>query len=105
MRNDEDCLPSKDSKKWKKEDIKERIIIMVEQCSWFQKELKEKLQKKKRRKKKEIEAAKFKSSKGKPGIFFKNGQLHGLFDFLTWVVNILVFCYIYKNSPNRNSYR
>ena len=24
-------------------------------------------------------------------------QLHGLFDFVTWAVNILIFCYIYEN--------
>ena len=37
--------------------------------------------------------------KGKPVIFKKNGQIHGLLHFVTRVVNILPVCYIYKNLP------
>ena len=37
--------------------------------------------------------------KGIPRIFEKNGHFHGLFQFVTWVVNILVVCYIYEHLP------
>ena len=33
----------------------------------------------------------------KPEIFLKNDYLHEFFDFVTWIVNISVFCYIYDN--------
>ena len=35
--------------------------------------------------------------KDKPEIFLKNGRVHEFFYFVTRVVNILVFCYIYEN--------
>ena len=31
----------------------------------------------------------------------KNGQLHGLFHFVTCTVNILVVCYIYENFKKK----
>ena len=72
-----------------------RTMIMI----W--KNIKEKLQKKEEDGKEEgrnRSCVKFKSGKGKPGIFKKNGPFHGLFDFVTRTVNILVFCYIiYEN--------
>ena len=35
--------------------------------------------------------------KDKPEIFLKNGQLNGLFHFVTWAVNILSVYYVYEN--------
>ena len=56
----------------------------------------EKKQKMEKKKKKNCRRKKMKR-KSKPEIFFRNSQFHGLFDFVTGDINILVFCYICEN--------
>ena len=53
----------------------------------------EKIAKKNKKKKKRI----VRNIKKKSEIYEIFYRLPRLFDFVTWVVNILVFCYIYEN--------